>query len=323
MVSLLRFLETAAKLPAEMTWIFDRESSPTKRKLSLEEKSTLTNFSGKVVILPGAPGSFESPLEFEELLMAGYTEEQMIGFENVACSKKLLEAYYPVSQILGDINKNVQHIERNSVSYIHLDFMRSITQHTFSKAKYYSSILGSDSRFRVTVGSNWGRGAPSGNYHLSCVRNVAYYLFIPMCRRYGVNAFKVSKLEKEVRKFFQQPDQFYNPVGKGEGSGHHGHIGLAMFIFYSFIVRSAENPSDRTVIEKMKFALSNYNTEFLNIFFSDISRFQYKKNEESYQSTMYTIWFDVKNQKTNITILLDQICDLILEPMDMYDNNSN
>lgn len=306
-----------------MTWIFDRDSSPVKRKLSLEEKSTLTNFSGKVVILPGAVGSFESPLEFEELLMAGYTEEQIIGFENVAYTRKHLEACYPVSQIMGDINKSVQDIERKSVSYIHLDFMRSITQHTFSKAKYYSSILSSDARFRVTVGSNWGRGAPSGNYHLSCVRNVAYDLFIPMCRRYGVNSFKVAKVEKEIRKYFPlAPDRSYSLIQKGEGEGHHGHIGLAMFLFCVFGIRTARNFSDPDVMEEAKRQISNANKQFLYNFFTGISRFQYKKDSESYGTTMYTIWFDVKEQKTEMTLFLSQVCDLILEPMGTYDDYS-
>lgn len=309
-----------------MSSIFAKESSPIKRQLSLEEKLTIHNFSGKAIILPGSCGSVNEPLELEELISVGFDPSQIIGFENLPSNLKKLKDYYKDSLMLSDINKNIKNIDPDSVSYIHLDFLRSITQHTMSKAKYYSSIMKSDSRFRITVGSNWGRGGgqSSDNYQLANIKNIAYEIFIPLCKKVGLNPHKISKVEKQIESQF--PDRShpnYFPINHKEATGFHGQLGTAMFLFCSFGIRTAINYASKENVIKSKIILNNSNIKYAYYLLNDVKQFRYKKDNEKYTLPMYTSWFTVNRQKTDIVYFLDQLCNFILTPLEMYDYNSN
>lgn len=309
-----------------MTPTFSKESAINKRTLSLEEKSSLSSFSGKAIILPGGCGSNENPLEFEELLMAGFTEEQIIGFEEKPYIRRLLKNHYKKSQILSDINKNIVNIDNDSISYIHLDFLRAITQHTFSKAKFFSSILKDNSRFRITVGSNWGRGRGAiDNYQIANIKNISYEIFIPLCKKIGVNQYKISQVEKEISKyFFTRPHPEYMPINHKEASGSHDQLGIAMFLFCTFAIRTSVNYSNKWNVLEAKCAIENLNNKkYAYYTLNNIKQLRYKKDNDKYTLPMYTSWFTVNKQKTDIVYLLNELCDFILTPMETYDCNSN
>ena len=301
-----------------MTERFSKSLAPNKRAICAEDKATLTSKSGKCVILPGGIGSKDNPLEYEELLLAGFDKSDIYCFESSTYLRDQIKHAYGCN-VYSDIEKwiNRNLIKPKSISYFHLDLNHSITQHIYSKSKYFSHVLEDESRFRITTSLNWGRGGPYGNYQTTCARNLAYLVFLPACVENNINEFKLNKVSKIIQEHLEPPDEKLSPIRHPVGD--HANIGQAMFMYAAFGLRGARNPLYRVTIAEAKVHSKNIKNVRYKLTLG--RKYLYSDAQEHITTKMLTTWFDVSRKAITYREFLNDICDFIINPGTQYDFN--
>jgi hypothetical protein len=305
---------------------WDNDKSEIKRSLSLREKATIKNTSGKAIILPGDGG-----FEFCELANVGFTNPAlMYGFEKDFQVYQNLKQKYPEHQMYKGLiqDKLLRVFGYNEVSYLHLDYMEALNTGTgigaskgniffksYNNANIkFKDVFADGARLRITACAK-----PRGNaaYPELWTRTIAYYWFLYAAFYHEIDLY--DEVSDIIENYFEEIESLNasslnNLRSNTQVNESYAHISFAMFLFMHFampieIQRSQLlNVSTYDIVEYINLiSKCNYAQSITNI----DSEF-YKRTDTSLSSPMFSGWCDVGGGQMAMPQFLTNLSEYII-----------